>query len=117
MFVACCEQKRAARLCFAQQSSYELGTLAYRIITGSAVVQGADLPSIPGVYPYNLHILLPRLVMADPGAAICEYFGSSCPLVVLCTLRQVHCVLATLCGFVFLIVVALVSFFVALGHL
>ncbi len=74
-------QKRAARLCFAQQSSYELGTLAYRIITGSAVAQGADLPSIPMIYPYGLHILLPRLVATDPGTAVCEQFVSSCPLV------------------------------------
>ena len=72
--MVCCVQKRAARLCFAQQSSYELGTLAYRIITGSAVVQGADLPSIPDLYPYKLHILLPRLVATDPGTAGCEQF-------------------------------------------
>jgi hypothetical protein len=76
--VVCCVQKRAARLCFAQQSSYELGTLAYRIITGSAVVQGAYLPSIPDLYPHKLHILLPRLVATDPGTAGCEQFGCSC---------------------------------------
>jgi len=81
LLVVCCVQKRAARLCFTQQSSYELGTLAYRIITGSAVVQGADLPSIPDLYPLKLHILLPRLVATDPGTAGCEQFGCRCPLV------------------------------------
>lgn len=70
-----CLQRRPARLCFAQQSSYELGTLAYRIITGGAVRQGADLPSIPDVYPHKLHKLLPRLVAADPGMNTWTLFG------------------------------------------
>jgi hypothetical protein len=62
-----CAQKRPATLCFAKQSSYELGTLAYRIITGSVVVQGTALPGIPDLYPHKLHTLLPQLVAKDPG--------------------------------------------------
>ncbi len=69
-----CSQKRPATLCFAKQSTYELGTLAYRIITGSAVVQGAVLPGIPDLYPYKLHTLLPQLVAKDPGTfTLCRH--------------------------------------------
>jgi hypothetical protein len=67
-FVCFASQKRPARLCFSKQSVYELGTLAYRIVTGSAVsAAGADLPTIPDPYPLKLHALLPRLVAIDPG--------------------------------------------------
>lgn len=62
-----CPQKRPARLCFAKQSSYELGALAYRVFTGSPVVPGQEPPTIPAVYPRQVHALLPRLVAADPG--------------------------------------------------
>ncbi len=63
----CCSQKRPATLCFAKQSSYELGTLAYRIITGSSVVSGPDLACIPSVYPSKVHTLVADLVAAEPG--------------------------------------------------
>ena len=68
MLVCFASQKRPARLCFSKQSVYELGTLAFRIVTGSAVsAAGADLPTIPDTYPPKLHTLLPRLVTIDPG--------------------------------------------------
>ncbi len=57
-------QKRPAKVCFAKQPSYELGSLAYRVITGSTASVGAD---IPASYPQLLHTLLPRLVVSDPG--------------------------------------------------
>ena len=68
MLVCFASQKRPARLCFSKQSVYELGTLAFRIVTGSAVsAAGAELPTIPDTYPPKLHALLPRLVAIDPG--------------------------------------------------
>jgi hypothetical protein len=68
MLVCFASQKRPARLCFSKQSVYELGTLAFRIVTGSAVsAAGADLTIIPDTYPLKLHALLPRLVAMDPG--------------------------------------------------
>lgn len=62
-----CVQRRPARLCLAKQSTYELGSLAYRIVTGLPVVADSPLPPIPDLYPKSLHDLLPRLVAPDPG--------------------------------------------------
>jgi hypothetical protein len=68
-------QKRPASLCFAKQSSYELGTLAYRIITGSSVVSGPDFSCIPSVYPSKVHTLVANLVAAEPGTLDGEEVG------------------------------------------
>ena len=78
-------QKRPARLCFAKQSSYELGTLAYRIVTGAAVVRSTHLPAISDLYPQRLRAMFPQLVATDPGTyrsvswgMVCSCFSAFC---------------------------------------
>ncbi len=51
---------------YAKQSSYELGTLAYRIVTGESVIAGEPLPDVPAHYPLALRALMPQLVATDP---------------------------------------------------
>jgi len=59
-------QKRPAALQYSKQSTYELGTLAYSIVTGSRVIAGEPLPDVPEHYPPTLVTLMPQLVAQDP---------------------------------------------------
>ena len=65
----CVLQRRNARLCFAKQSSYELGSLAFHMISSSPVEAGKPPPPIPDMYPLTMHRLLLGLVASDPSTA------------------------------------------------
>jgi hypothetical protein len=79
-------QYKPAALDVSKQSVFELGALAYRMVTGRAVTC-PTAPTLPEEYPDSMQELLPRLVHADPGTEYSQRDASF----KFCTPSPVHC--------------------------